>query len=43
MSAQTVIEITEDNFDALVNAETPTLVDFCTMVRPLPCTWADDR
>ena len=28
MSAQTVIEITEDNFDALVNAETPTLVDF---------------
>lgn len=28
MSAQTVIEITEDNFDTLVNAETPTLVDF---------------
>ncbi len=28
MSAQSVIEITEDNFDTLVNAESPTLVDF---------------
>tara|TARA_E500000318_G_scaffold111291_1_gene129274 strand:+ start:30851 stop:31171 length:321 start_codon:yes stop_codon:yes gene_type:complete len=28
MSTQTVIEITEENFDQLVNSETPTLVDF---------------
>lgn len=28
MSAQSVIEITEDNFDTFVNAESPTLVDF---------------
>jgi thioredoxin 1 len=28
MAAQTVLEITADNFDEIVNAETPTLVDF---------------
>ncbi len=28
MSTQTVIEITEENFDQLVNSDTPTLVDF---------------
>ncbi len=28
MAAQTVIEITEDNFDQLINSDTPTLVDF---------------
>jgi len=28
MSTQTVIEITEENFDQLINSDTPTLVDF---------------
>ena len=28
MATQTVLEITEDNFDQLISAETPTLVDF---------------
>ncbi|MHA7813904.1 MAG: thioredoxin [Phycisphaerales bacterium] len=28
MSTQTVLEITEDNFDQLTSSDTPTLVDF---------------
>ena len=28
MSTQTVIEITEENFESLINSDSPTLVDF---------------
>ena len=28
MPTETVLEITEDNFDQLINSDTPTLVDF---------------
>lgn len=49
MAAQTVLEITADNFDEIVNAETPTLVDFwapwcgpCRALGPTIDKLADD-